>query len=155
MGPPFLHWSSNDADQVEKGIKIKVGETLLVRRIDANIARNLTGLGKELGKAIGRPIVDNQDALDDVMGDVYWLGGAAGPAATVYVVENAAAILRDLPAGMAMWGTKAEGWARAWATPVRDGESWNHDPIPLHFIHCTDKMPRNAPNMNRFEIDRP
>ena len=153
VGPPFLRWSPESAEQLEAAIKAQCHEPLVIRRIDGNAARDLNGLGRELGKAFGQPIAGNQDALEDVMRDVHCHGGE--PAPTVYVVENAAAILRDLPAGIAMWGTKAEGWARAWAQPVKEGETWDHDPIPLHFIHSVEVLPRNAPNMNRFEIGKP
>ncbi|MEQ1941466.1 hypothetical protein ABMA32_03485 [Mesorhizobium sp. VNQ89] len=157
VGPPFLHWSPEGAENVEKDIKTRFDESLVVRRINGSAARDLEELGHELGKALGRPIAGNQAALDDVMSDVHWHAGKRSPAATVYVIKNPASLLRSLPSGMALWGTKAESWARAWARSVNEGQSWDHDPVPLHFIHCADKMPlslRSLPKMNCFEIGK-
>jgi hypothetical protein len=154
VGPPFLHLMVEDeAIDVDRAIT-DAGDRLLVREIDALRTPDLRGLCRELGKGIQeRPIADNAAALEDVMGDPEWVAGSRYPSATVYVVRNAENMLRDIPLGLATWGTMAARWAHIWSRPVQEGASWDRDPIPLHFIHVARRLPKDAPPMSRFELE--
>ncbi len=154
VGPPDLHLTL-DTTAADIGSAIaSLDKKVLVRSVDANRTRDLKALCDELGKGIqGRPIADNADALEDVMGDPGWVAGSQYPAATVYVVEHTENMLRDMPLGLAKWGTMAVHWADTWSRPVKEGASWDRDPIPLHFIHLAGRLPKNAPPMSRFELE--
>lgn len=150
-GPPYLHWSKDcEAPQLAQEIKDRLGDRIKVRPLDGAKAKNLTELGRELGRATGAIVGGNENAFHDALRDPHWFSGRE-PRPTVYIVADAARILAELPSGMAAWGSKAEVMARTWATPIREGEPWDHEPMPLHFIHCAPTLPKDAPNMNRFE----
>lgn len=151
FGPPFLHWARDcEATQLAKDIELQLGDRVKVRLLNGAAAKNLEELGKELGRSTGTSVGGNLDAFHDALHDPHWFSDR-NPRPTVYIVADAARILSELPSGMAAWGSKAEVMSHTWATPIREGEPWDHEPVPLHFIHCASALPKDAPNMNRFD----
>jgi hypothetical protein len=153
VGPPFLHLIGSEAGAQIKAIAAARTVDVEWRWLDGNLAGDVGALCQQVAKAIDSSFGTNLDALDEVMRDPHWVTGKDEPHATVFVVDNAAAVLRERPDGLALWGSLADSWGQEWAQERRADVSFSFEPTPLHFIHIADRLPGAAPQMTRFELE--
>ena len=105
----------------------------VVRRLQGTAMRTQAGLHAEFARELQFPTYfgHNWAALEDCLTDLEWLPAPA----YLVVIEDADQVLIDEPIERTgLFGDLLIGAARAWATPVADGEWWDRLGVAFHVV---------------------
>ncbi len=108
----------------------------VVRRMQGSAIRTQAGLHTEFARALQFPAYfgHNWAALEDCLTDLEWLPAPA----YLLVIEDAEQVLIDEPIERTgLFGDLLIGAAKAWATPVADGEWWDRLGVAFHVVLLT------------------